>query len=56
MVSCEILAEALRDLTPEQAAQRLQALPGIHFKGVWWWLKRSFSARSVEVAYPTVSG
>ena len=32
MVGYEMLAEAQRDLTPEQAAQRLQALPDIHYK------------------------
>jgi len=32
MVGYEMLAEAQRDLTPEQAAQRLQALPEIHYK------------------------
>ena len=31
MVGYEMLAEAQRDLTPEQAAQRLRNLPGIHF-------------------------
>ena len=32
MVGYEMLAEAQRDLTPEQAAQRLRELPGVHFK------------------------
>jgi len=32
MVGYEMLAEAQRDLTPEQATQRLRDLPGIHFK------------------------
>jgi UDPglucose--hexose-1-phosphate uridylyltransferase len=32
MVGYEMLAEAQRDLTPEQAAQRLRDLPDIHFK------------------------
>lgn len=32
MVGYEMLAEAQRDLTPEQAAQRLRELPDIHYK------------------------
>ena len=32
MVGYEMLAEAQRDLTPEQAAERLAALPDIHYK------------------------
>lgn len=32
MVGFEMLAEAQRDLTPEQAAQRLRALPGVHYR------------------------
>lgn len=32
MVGYEMLAEAQRDLTPEQAAERLKALPAIHYK------------------------
>lgn len=32
MVGYEMLAEAQRDLTPEQAAQRLRDLPSVHFK------------------------
>jgi UDPglucose--hexose-1-phosphate uridylyltransferase len=32
MVGYEMLAESQRDLTPEQAAQRLRDLPEIHFK------------------------
>jgi UDPglucose--hexose-1-phosphate uridylyltransferase len=32
MVGYEMLAEAQRDLTPEQAADRLRALPEIHYK------------------------
>jgi UDPglucose--hexose-1-phosphate uridylyltransferase len=32
MVGYEMLAEAQRDLTPEQAAQRLRSLSDIHFK------------------------
>lgn len=32
MVGYEMMAEAQRDLTPEQAAERLQALPTIHYK------------------------
>lgn len=32
MVGYEMMAEAQRDLTPEQAAQRLQALSTIHYK------------------------
>lgn len=32
MVGYEMMAEAQRDLTPEQAAQRLQALSSIHYK------------------------
>jgi UDPglucose--hexose-1-phosphate uridylyltransferase len=32
MVGFEMLAEAQRDLTPEQAAQRLRALPGTHYR------------------------
>ena len=31
MVGYEMLAEAQRDLTPEQAAQRLRDLPEIHY-------------------------
>jgi UDPglucose--hexose-1-phosphate uridylyltransferase len=33
MVGYEMLAEAQRDLTPEQAAERLRAVSAIHFKG-----------------------
>jgi UDPglucose--hexose-1-phosphate uridylyltransferase len=32
MVGYEMLAEAQRDLTAEQAAQRLRALPDAHYK------------------------
>ena len=32
MVGYEMLSEAQRDLTPEQAAQRLTALSGIHYR------------------------
>lgn len=32
MVGYEMMAEAQRDLTPEQAAERLKALPAIHYK------------------------
>lgn len=32
MVGFEMLAEAQRDLTPEQAAQRLRALPATHYR------------------------
>jgi UDPglucose--hexose-1-phosphate uridylyltransferase len=32
MVGYELLAEAQRDLTPEQAAERLRGLPEIHYK------------------------
>ena len=32
MVGYEMLAEAQRDLTPEQAAQRLRELPSVHYK------------------------
>ncbi|WP_218354302.1 UDP-glucose--hexose-1-phosphate uridylyltransferase [Alteromonas lipotrueiana] len=32
MVGYEMLAEAQRDLTPEQAAERLKAQPGVHYK------------------------
>lgn len=32
LVGFEMLAEAQRDLTPEQTAERLRALPEIHFK------------------------
>ncbi|MAN52182.1 MULTISPECIES: UDP-glucose--hexose-1-phosphate uridylyltransferase [unclassified Marinimicrobium] len=32
MVGYEMLAEAQRDLTPEQAAERLRALPRVHYK------------------------
>jgi UDPglucose--hexose-1-phosphate uridylyltransferase len=32
MVGYEMLAEAQRDLTPEQAARRLQELPEIHYR------------------------
>jgi UDPglucose--hexose-1-phosphate uridylyltransferase len=32
MVGFEMLAEAQRDLTPEQAAQRLRALPTLHYR------------------------
>jgi UDPglucose--hexose-1-phosphate uridylyltransferase len=31
MVGFELLAEAQRDLTPEQAAARLRALPDTHY-------------------------
>jgi UDPglucose--hexose-1-phosphate uridylyltransferase len=31
MVGYELLAEAQRDITPEQAAARLNAVPAIHF-------------------------
>jgi UDPglucose--hexose-1-phosphate uridylyltransferase len=33
MVGYELLGEAQRDLTPEQAAERLRALPEVHYKG-----------------------
>jgi UDPglucose--hexose-1-phosphate uridylyltransferase len=33
MVGYELLAEAQRDLTPEQAAERLRAVPSRHFRG-----------------------
>jgi UDPglucose--hexose-1-phosphate uridylyltransferase len=33
MVGYEMLAEAQRDLTAEQAAERLRSLPEIHYKG-----------------------
>ena len=32
MVGYEMMAEAQRDLTPEQAADRLKALPTVHYK------------------------
>jgi len=32
MVGYEILAEAQRDLTPEQAAERLRNLSDVHYK------------------------
>lgn len=32
MVGYEMMAEAQRDLTPEQAAERLKALPSVHYK------------------------
>ena len=32
MVGYEMLAEAHRDLTAEQAAERLRALPEVHYK------------------------
>jgi UDPglucose--hexose-1-phosphate uridylyltransferase len=32
MVGFEMLAEAQRDLTPEQAAERLRALPDVHYR------------------------
>ena len=32
MVGYEMLAEAQRDLTPEQAAERLAALSDVHYK------------------------
>lgn len=32
MVGYEMLAEAQRDLTPEQAAKRLRSLPSVHYK------------------------
>ena len=32
MVGYEMLAEAQRDLTPEQAAERLRALPDTHYR------------------------
>ena len=32
MVGYEMMAEAQRDLTPEQAAQRLKDLPEVHYK------------------------
>lgn len=31
MVGYEMLAQAQRDLTPEQAAERLRALPDVHY-------------------------
>jgi UDPglucose--hexose-1-phosphate uridylyltransferase len=34
MVGYEMLAEAQRDLTAEQAAERLRALPDVHFKAI----------------------
>jgi UDPglucose--hexose-1-phosphate uridylyltransferase len=33
MVGFEMLAETQRDLTPEQAAQRLRELPTQHYRG-----------------------
>jgi UDPglucose--hexose-1-phosphate uridylyltransferase len=33
MVGFEMLAEAQRDLTPEQAAQRLRELSDVHYSG-----------------------
>ncbi|XP_009954765.1 PREDICTED: galactose-1-phosphate uridylyltransferase-like, partial [Leptosomus discolor] len=32
MVGYEMLAQAQRDLTPEQAAERLRSLPEVHYK------------------------
>ena len=32
MVGFELLAEAQRDLTPEQAAERLRSLPDEHYR------------------------
>jgi UDPglucose--hexose-1-phosphate uridylyltransferase len=32
MVGYEMLATPQRDITPEQAAQQLRKLPGIHYK------------------------
>jgi UDPglucose--hexose-1-phosphate uridylyltransferase len=32
MVGYELLANAQRDITPEQAAERLRALPSVHYK------------------------
>ena len=32
MVGYEMLAEAQRDLSAEQAAERLRALPSVHYK------------------------
>jgi UDPglucose--hexose-1-phosphate uridylyltransferase len=32
MVGYEMMAEAQRDLTPEQAADRLKALSNVHYK------------------------
>jgi UDPglucose--hexose-1-phosphate uridylyltransferase len=32
MVGYEMLAEAQRDLTPEQAAQRLREVPAVHYR------------------------
>ncbi|XP_010294309.1 PREDICTED: galactose-1-phosphate uridylyltransferase-like, partial [Phaethon lepturus] len=32
MVGYEMLAQAQRDLTPEQAAERLRTLPEVHYK------------------------
>jgi len=32
MVGYELLANAQRDITPEQAAERLRALPAVHYK------------------------
>jgi UDPglucose--hexose-1-phosphate uridylyltransferase len=32
MVGYEMLAESQRDLTPEQAADRLRTLPEVHYK------------------------
>ncbi len=34
MVGYEMLAEAQRDITPEQAAQRLRDVPGVHYKRI----------------------
>ena len=33
MVGFEMLGEAQRDLTPEQAAAKLNQLPGTHYRG-----------------------
>jgi UDPglucose--hexose-1-phosphate uridylyltransferase len=32
MVAYEMLGNAQRDITPEQAAERLSALPNVHYK------------------------
>jgi UDPglucose--hexose-1-phosphate uridylyltransferase len=33
MVGYELLAEAQRDITPEEAAERLRAVPAVHYRG-----------------------
>jgi len=44
MVGYELLAQAQRDLTPEQAAEKLRSLPELHYK----YPKTSLTVEEIE--------